>query len=343
MNQSSTTYTRLIWLARPVGIAIGLLSLVFSLGALGYVLIEGWHPLDALWMILITLTSIGYGEVHPLSSYGRLWTSIIIVSGLSVYTYTLSHLTSALVEGELLNEFRARRRGKRLQKLQNHFIIVGAGRLGRAVLEEIKGTGRSICVIESDPEVARRCEEETGAVVITGNGADDAVLRRAGIERAAGMAIAVPSGAQAIFATLSARALAPELPIATRAGDQEEAIKARRAGATSVVSPFQMGGWRMANGLVRPEASEFLDLATFAAHEDLLLDELLLRADSPSVGNTLRTLSVHAEYGVLIVAIRRQDGELIPAPGATIALRANDVVIVIGKPEGVQRFERELI
>lgn len=327
--------------ARPLLVSSILLLLVISIGTVGYVLLEGWTAWDGFWMVLITLTSIGYGEVHPLTNIGRAWTVFVIVSGLSLGTYALTRLTASVVEGDLLQTLHNRRRRRRVSQLSDHYIIVGAGRLGVSVIDEVRGAGLDVCVIERDPELARRVEQR-GVPVIVGDGADDEILRRAGVERAAGMAVAVPSGAEAIFVTLSARHLAPLLPIATRAADQQEAIKARRAGATHVVSPFRMGGWRMAHGLIRPSASNFLDLATLSAHEDVLIDELLVGDTSKVCDSTLRSLNIRARFSVLVVAILRRDGEMVAAPPADAPLRGGDVVIVVGPPEGVRRFGVEL-
>lgn len=329
------------WNTRALITSLLLLVLVVAMGSLGYTIIEGWSIWDGFWMVLITLTSIGYGEVHPLSDLGRLWTILVIISGLSLATYVLARTTAVVVEGTLLNTLRSRHRRRAVNHLNNHYIIVGAGRLGASVVDEVHGAGMQICVIEHDPEKAAEMERR-GVHVIVGDGADDATLRQAGIDRAAGLAVAVPSGAQAIFVTLSARHLAPSLPIATRAADQQEAIKARRAGATSVVSPYRMGGWRMAHGLIRPSTSNFLDLATLSAHENVLIDEITLQAQSTCCGKTLQALEIRSTYGVLVVAIRRQDGEMIAAPAAESRLLAGDVIIVVGPPDGVQRFAREV-
>ena len=331
----------LSWLPRPIRYATALLFLIIAVGVVGYMVIEGWSAWDALWMIFITLTTIGYGEVNPLSDGGRLWTILLIISGVSVGTYTLTRVTTLLIEGTLLDDIRSSQRSWKMKRLSNHYIVVGAGRLGISVIEEVTASGGSVCVIERDPKniaaLIRR-----GFLVIQGDGANDDVLREAGIMRAQGMAVAVPSGAEAIFVTLSARHLHPTLPISTRAGDKEEALKARRAGATSVVSPYRMGGWRMAHGLIRPDTSNFLDLATLASNEEMLLDELLLTKDCALVGETLGELSIRREYGVLVIAIRRASGQMIAAPDGGHVLESGDVLIVVGASAGVRALSAVL-
>ena len=228
-----------------------------------------------------------------------------------------------------------------MSKLRDHYIIVGAGRLGMSVIEEITSSGGTVCVIERDPDHVAALTRQ-GILVISGDGANDDVLRQAGIENARGMAVAVPCGAEAIFVTLSARHLCPDLPISTRAADAEEEIKARRAGATSVVSPFRMGGLRMAHGLIRPDASNFLDLATLASNDAMRIDDLMLSQDSPLLGKSIRSLSMQERYGVLVVAIRRLDGQMIAAPSADVIFASGDVLIVIGPSEGVETLSRAL-
>jgi voltage-gated potassium channel len=315
---------------RPLATALLALALVIALGTTGYVLIEGWRPLDALWMVVITLTTIGFAEVHPLSDAGRLFTLGVIVSGVSVGAYALSAFTRALLEGDLVTEVRRRRRRRKMERLSDHFIVIGFGRLGRSVAGELRDAGVPFCVVERDPDRVREAEDTLKVPVIIGDGSDDDALRAAGIERARGVAVAAGMGAESIFATLSARQLNPSAYIVTRAETTADLMKARRAGADAVVSPYGIGGWRMAHGLLRPMASHFLDLATLSAHEDILLEEFLVPPDSSAAGKTCRELRIREQHNVSVVAILRADGSMLAAPGA------GDVVIIVGKPEGVR-------
>ena len=227
--------------------------------------IEHWRMLDAVWMVVITLTTIGFGEVHAMSDGGRVFAMGLILAGVSVGTYSMTGLTTMVVEGRLQNWVRNRQRRKEMDALRNHFIVVGFGRLGQAIAEELHASQVPVCVVERDAEKFAASEASRRFPVVLGDGAQDDVLRQAGIERARGLAVAVESNATAIFVTLSARELSPRLTIVTRVDDPADAIKARRAGASSVVSPYNMGGWRIAHELVRPHATSFLDLLTLAA------------------------------------------------------------------------------
>ncbi len=310
---------------------------VFAFGTVGYMSIEGWSFLDALWMVVITLTTIGFSEVHPLTAAGRIFTMILIASGVSVGTYAMTQLTRAVLEGDLARAVQERRRERTMRELDKHHIVVGYGRLGRVVTRELLDSENSVVVIERDPTLLEELAQNS-IPAIPGDGGDDQVLRRAGIERAAGLAITAVPMAEAIFITLSARQLNPNVPILTRVDSDEGAVKARRAGATGVVSPHIMGGWRMAHGLVRPHTTTFLDLATLAEHEDIMLDEIDVEEGSGVDDCSLASLGSRYQHGVLIVAIRRPSGEMVVTPGASTRVHAGDVLIVIGEPHRVRRL-----
>lgn len=318
-------------------VALGVLIAMLTLGTLGYMWIEGWSALDSLWMVVITLTTIGFGEVHPLSSAGRVYTMGIVFAGLSAGTYAMTAITQHILEGRMALAFSNRRRRRMMDALHDHFIVVGFGRLGQTICEELMAGGVPVCVIEKDPPALARVTA-LGVPVVVGDGASDDVLREARIGVARGLAVAVSSSAEAVYVTLSARELHPTLNIVTRVADAGHAIKARRAGATSVVSPHTMGGWRMAHGLVRPHASSFLDLASLASHAEILLDDIAVPAGSPAAGSTIGALRLGDEHGVLIVALRRPDGAMVATPTAHERIAAGDVLIAIGAPAPVRAF-----
>lgn len=323
---------------RSLLLAVLVLVAIVGLGTGGYVVIEGWTVADALWMVAITLTTIGYGEVQPLSPEGRLFTMAYIAAGLSIGTYAVTRLTSALLEGDIVQLYRENRRRRRMKSLVDHYIVIGFGRLGEVVVKELLETGAHVCIVESDPDLVQRLERDSPHVILLGDGAEDSVLREAGIERARGLAVTAAPVAQAIFVTLSARQLNPSIPILTRVDSDESSVKARRAGATAVVSPHIMGGWRMAHGLARPHTTNFLDLATLAEHDDIMLDEVEVDVDSQWVSRTLGEMQVARQQGVLVVAIRRATGEMEVTPSAGTQLHACDILIVVGKPANVKQF-----
>ena len=318
--------------------ALALILLLLVLGTLGYMGLEGWGVLDSLWMVAITLATIGYAEVHPLSDPGRIFTLALIVGWFGLGTYALSSATQSLVDGTLVRAFRRRSKERIMRKLKNHYIVVGHGRLGRAVVDELLAMGEDICVVERDPDVVARLEAEDRVAVILGEGADDNALLGARIQRARGVAIALPSAAEAVYVSMAAKQLNPRLEIVTRVDGGEAGQRARRVGADQVVSPYRIGGWRMAHGLVRPAATSFIDLATMADNREINVDELLIPDGSPFAGNTLSQLQVGSSHGLLVVAIRKADGRMITTPGASQVIDAGDVMIVIGRPARLQQF-----
>lgn len=321
--------------------SLGLLLAVTIAGIVGYRLIEGWSWLDSAWMVFITFTTIGYGEIHPLSDIGRVFTLGLIVSGLSVGTYATTRLTQAVFEGDLPRFFRERELKKRMESLDKHFIVIGYGRLGSSVVRELHEAGERLCVIERDEALAEQARLEVGAV-LQGDGGDDELLTRAGLARARGVAITVPSAADAIYITMTVRQLNPTVAIQTRVGAPGEAIKARKAGATAVVSPHVIGGWKMAHGLIRPHTSSLLDLAMLAEHPDVHLDEFEVLATSPWAGLRLKELPLGGSTRVLVVAIRRADGTMIAAPEPEQRVEPGDFLIAIGDPRRLQTVEQQL-
>ena len=318
-----------------MALSLLMLALVIVVGVVGYVQLEGWTPFDALWMVVITLTTIGYGEPHPLSSAGRLFTMTLVLGGVTIATYALSTITQALLEGDLQAYLAQRRLRKVMSGMRDHYIVIGYGRLGQVVAKELSDSSGPIVVIERDP---KRCEDlrRNAIPVVEGDGADDHQLKAAGIDRCRGVAVTTAPVAEAIFATLSARQLRPDVPILTRVESDEEGVKARRAGATAVVSPLIMGGWRMAHGLARPHAASFLDLATLAEKDNIMLDEILVEPSAVVVGSTLAAFAANHQHGVLIVAIRRPGGHLLTTPRGDTLVGAGDVLIVIGEPARVR-------
>lgn len=329
-------------LSRPLWFSIAALAAIVTLGTVGYVLIEGWPVADALWMVVITLTTIGYEEVHPLSNAGRILTVALVAAGVGVGAYAVTRITQVFLEGDFTRALRERRRRRMVKNLSGHTIVVGHGRLGASVVCELVSAGHPVCVVDRDARAVEELEAEGKVPVIVGDGADDAVLKQAGIDRAQTLAVAVSGGAEAIYVTLSARGLRPDLYILTRVEDPDTGIKARRAGANGVISPHLMGGWRMAHGLIRPHASSLLDLAVLGAHKEFLFDELEVPSDSALVGNSLGDLRVRDRFDVLVVGVRQADGELVVTPKGSQPIAAGDVLIVMGSPAGVRRLQAAL-
>ncbi len=325
---------------RNLRIAVGALGVVVVVGTVGYVVIEGWSFLDALWMVIITVTTIGYGEVQPLSEAGRIFSLLLILFGVGIVTYTATTFARAVIDGDMARLYRRRRKERIMKNLTDHYIVVGYGRLGRVVVEDLQRSGVAVCVVERDPEVVEEVERSGRVPVVRGDGSSDDTLRLAGVERARGLAIALPSAAEAVYVSMSASQLNPELNIVTRIDDPEASYRARRVGARQVVNPYRIAGWRIAHGLLRPLATNFLDLATFSVHEEFAVDEQSIPVGSPFAGRSLRDLAIGAEHKLLVVAIQKPNGTLIATPGGAVVLEPGDTVIIIGDPERLVEFAR---
>jgi voltage-gated potassium channel len=328
---------------RNIRIALGAMCLVVVVGTFGYMLIEGWSFLDSLWMVVITVTTIGYGEVQPLSEVGRLFSLGLILFGVGIVTYTATTFARAVIDGDMARLYRQKRKERIMKKLENHYIVVGYGRLGRVVVDDLQRSGVGVCVVERDPEVVEDLERGGRVPVVRGDGASDDTLRLAGVERAQGLAIALPSSAEAVYVSMSASQLNPKLNIVTRIDDPEASYRARRVGARQVVNPYRLAGWRIAHGLLRPLATNFLDLATFSVHEEFAVDEQTIPEGSPFAGKSLRELAIGAEHKLLVVAIQKPNGTLIATPGGGVVLEPGDTVIVLGDPERLMEFTQAVV
>jgi voltage-gated potassium channel len=314
-----------------------LVNVLVVVGTVGYVLIEGWSVLDALWMVVITLATIGYGEIHPLSQEGRIFTLAFIVTGIGVAGRAVSDIARYVAAGGLAHDLRDRRHHRELLAMQDHYIVVGYGRLGREIVADLQHHGREVLVIDTkfpDPL-------PSNIRFLQGDATLDATLQEAGIQRARGLAIATPSDPVNVYITLSARQLSPQLHIATRIEDEAAADKARRAGATSVLLHYHTSGARMAQSMMRPGASTFMEHASTRHFDDLLIEDVLVGPD-PRFHGTLRQLDLRNEHDITVVAIRKQGSEALETPQPNRPIEQGDTLVVVGHPSKVLAFEREV-
>jgi voltage-gated potassium channel len=305
-------------------------------GTAGYRAIEGWSWLDAIWMVGITLTTIGYGEVHPLSDAGRWFTLALIVCGLSTASYAVANLTSFVVDGELRARLQAHRERQRMEALQDHYIVAGFGRTGREIVADLLHAGERVVVIDPD-EAARDGCEALEVQFLRADASDDHTLRQAGVTRARGLAVATSQDAVNVFVTLTAHHLNPKLKIITQVDRPESSEKARRAGASGVVNPHALGGTTIANALLRPHSATFMENAFARSHPDLAMEDVPVGPASRLRGR-LKTLNLRERFEVLPVAVRRADGALVPIPGPDTEIREGDVLVLIGRPERLRQL-----
>lgn len=309
---------------RPLALLAGLTMV----GTLGYVLIEGWPVFDALYMTITTLATVGFMEVHPLSPLGRAFTLVLILFGVGGVLYTLSVMMGYVFEGELAELLGRRRMERRIGGLSDHFILCGYGRVGRQIAADLSREGVRLVVIDADQDSLQPAEVD-GHLTVGGDAGQDAVLQRAGVARARALIAAVAHDADNIFITLSARALNPRLMIVARANTDEAVAKLERAGADRVVSPYTMGGRRMAMLALRPLAVEFVDTILHAQGVEFLLEEVEVRPGSDLVGLTLNQVREQRCPGVAILAIKRAES-LIPNPPLESAVQVGDELLAMG-------------
>jgi voltage-gated potassium channel len=313
------------------------LVIVFLFGTIGYQVIEKWGMLDAFYMTLITLTTIGYAEVHTLSPQGRLFTIVLIFAGLGSALYAASTATQFIVEGELNNIFRRRKMDRRIQALRDHYIVCGFGRIGATIVQELAKKSLPVVVVEKDPQRVLQLKE-TGHVFIEADATLDSGLIKAGVQRAKALSAVVSSDADNLMITLSARNLNKDLFIVSRLMDEANEQKFLRVGANKVVSPYFIGGHRMAQVLLRPSVVDFIDLATKAENLELQIEEIRIANQPGLVNKTLKDSALRQDYGIIVVAVRRGDGVMLFNPPSETILKSGDLIIALGRPEHLSKI-----
>ena len=324
------TYSKIaLWFA-------GLAALLI-LGSLGFVWIEGWSFFDSLYMTVTTLTTVGYGEVHPLSRIGKIYNMALILGGMGVMLYIVTSLARVVVEGEIKAALGKRKLLKHIKRLKNHYIICGFGRIGEIIARQLRQRGLAVVVIENKPELLTELEE-AGYYFLAGDATREEVLLEAGIERAKGLVAVVHSDAANVYITLTARSLNPNLFIVARAEDMGAEQKLRRAGADRVESPYEMGGRKMAHTILRPTVTTFLELA-MAEGVEMSMEEVGVRSGSRLVGLALKDSGLRRDLDLIVVAIKRADGQMLFNPSPDAEIQADDTLIVLGMRKNLDALE----
>jgi voltage-gated potassium channel len=321
---------------------IGLFVGVIFTGTLWYWLVEKWSLPDSVYMTIITLSTVGFGEIHPLTQKSRLFTIALILMGLFTIGYIVNRVTEALIQGYFQQELQLRQKKRLLDKLSEHYILCGFGRTGRQIAKEFEAEGIPFVVVDSDPD-SIALAQQLGYVSIQGDATLDDTLLKVGIERAICLVAALPSDAENLYTVLSAKTLNSKVRSIARASTEEAVQKLQRGGADVVVSPYITGGKRMAAAALRPQVMDFVDGIIAGADRAFYLEEFLLDANScPFVGQTIREAKLRSHSGALVLAIRRADGTLIGGPTADTELVAGDSLICMGTAEQLQQLNRIL-
>jgi voltage-gated potassium channel len=324
---------------KELKISLLVLVLLVSLGTAGYMAIEGWRFLDAFYMAVITLATVGFQEVHTLSDNGRVFTILLIVVGVVVLGYTVGKVAQIMFEGQLQRFLGRQKLEKSINALQNHYIVCGCGRIGMLICREFAAKPIPFVVVENHPAVIEKLEEEQ-FLFLRGNATEDETLLKAGIKRAKGLVSVVTSDTENVYITLTARGLNPELFILARSSEAGSDIKLKRAGANKVVSPYHIGGTRMAQAILRPNVVDFIEIATGRGHMDLQMEEICIAEQSLFAGKNLLDANLRRETGVIIVGIKKASGKMVFNPVSTSLLEAKDTLIVLGPPASIAKLEK---
>jgi voltage-gated potassium channel len=305
-------------------------------GAIGYMMVEKWQLLDAVFMSITTLTTIGYGEVHPLSTAGRIYTIVFVLFGVGLALYILTDMAETLIEANPTAFFGRRRMKSKISRLTGHQIVCGYGRTGQEVTQQFVSSKVPFVIVELDTARAKKAEEE-GHLVLQADATVDEALLEAGIERAAGVVCALADDAANTFITLSARGLNDSINIVCRAGNPGSEGKMLRAGARKVISPYVICGRRMATAVTQPLVLEFLDVAMHTPAYDLRLEQITIQPSSKLIGQTLKDANIKQTAGAMVLAVNQQ-GKLVTNPAPDLVFKSGDEVIALGQEEQLQRL-----
>jgi len=322
----------------------GLLMLfgIICVGTAGYMLIEKWNFMESLYMTVITITTVGYKEIRPLSDPGKIFTMFLIFTGVGIIAYTLGLVAQAMVEFQIMAILGRKKLGLKIKSLKDHYILCGYGKIGRVVANELKSRDVPILIIEKNPELRELLERDGHAYIIADATIED-VLIDAGIERAKGLIVLLSSDADNLFLTMTAKTLNPNLFVLSRAEEEHTYNKLLRVGADKVVMPHIIGGQKMANLIVKPAVSEFLELTVHNREIELEIEELMVEKGSPLTGITLGESGIRQKTNVIIVAIRKKEGQMVFNPSSMTRIEEGDILIALGQRDGLRRLKMLLM
>jgi voltage-gated potassium channel len=310
---------------------------VVTFGVIGYVVVEGWGVFDALYMTIITITTVGYHEVHDLSQPGRVFSMALMLSGVGTMFYIFGVAAKAVLEGGLRDILGRKKLSKKIESLKNHYIICGFGRMGSIICNELSHNKAPYVVIEGDPEIVATMDADM--LTLQGDATQDSVLKEAGIDRAKGLISVLSSDANNLYVVLSARGLNQNLRIVARASEEGAEQKLKRAGADSVVSPYFIGGLRIAHTLIKPAVVDFIEFATRSSNLELQMEEVRVPKNSKILHQSLHESGIGKNLGIIIVAIKRDEGEMEFNPTSSSKIETGDILIAMGETKQLKALE----
>jgi voltage-gated potassium channel len=322
-------------------ISLLLSILLVCMGMTGYMLIEGWDAVDSLYMTIITLATVGYSEVHQLSPSGRIYTIVLIVSGVGFFLYVIGAVIQFMVEGRVRVLMGRRRLDRKIARLKSHYIICGYGRIGKVICQKLQRENFDMVIIDSNPDLVETFETEKVVYICADAGNEDTLIK-AGIHSARALVAALATDADNVFLVLTARQLAPRLNIIARAGNEGAKAKLAAAGANWVEAPYETGAVTMAQRIIRPTVTNFLDLAFSHQHKDIQMEEIPVTASSPLNNVMLKDSGIRQKYNLIIIAIKRADDQMLFNPSFEARIHAGETVIAVGDPINLKKLEMEL-
>jgi voltage-gated potassium channel len=314
------------------------LTMAIVFGTVGFHIVEGWSLSNSLYVTVQTLTTVGYGDMPPRSGPGRMFAVLVMLIGAGGVALAISTIVQSVVKWELVSTFGQRRLTRKMSKLRDHYIICGSGRVGSHLVRDLLAANESFVVIESDQQRAAEFSQR-GVNVLVGDATLEATLRSVGVEHARGLAACLPNDADNVYVVLTARDLSPSLRIVARAAEEQAEAKLLRAGANHVIAPTIIGGHRMAVALTKPAVSEFMDSIT-ANELGLGFEQVEVDAASSLVGQELRSTPIRSDLDVVIISIRRQDGQILFNPGGDATIENGDILIAIGRAESLTELNQ---
>lgn len=304
-------------------------------------MIEGWDFLDAVYMTVITLTTVGYGEVHEVSRIGQIYTILLIFIGVAFFLFVAGSVVQFMVEGRIRTILGRRSLDKKIDRLKNHYIVCGYGRIGRFLCNQLKRKPIDLVVIDNNRELIPILDDDK-VLYLSGDASDEAILHKAGILRAKGLVAVLATDTDNVFLVLTARQLTPDLYIIARASRDESKSKLQAAGANKVESPYEMGAVSMAQRIIRPTVTNFLNLAFAHKRKDIQMEEIPVNPSSDLINVMLKDSGIRQQFNLIIIAIKKSDGSMLFNPSYETVIDAGDTVIAVGQEGNLQRLENKL-
>ncbi len=327
---------------KRVTLIVGLLLLILLGGTLGYMFFENTSFWDGLYLTVITITTVGYGDLVPIHTSGKIFTVFLVFAGVSLVMYIFGRITETMIEGGLRKIVERRKMDKKVARLRDHYIVCGFGRIGKVISKILKENNRPFVVIDKNVEELKEVERR-GYLELQGEASDDNTLLAAGIKRAKGLIAVVSSDADNLYITLTARGLNPDLFILARSsGVNGVEKKLMRAGASKVISPYYIGARRMAQLIVRPTVMDFIDLTMHAGDLGLRMEELLVSSKASIANKKLQESGIRKNYDLIVVAIKRENGQMLFNPKPDTLILPGDIMIVLGEHDHIAALEREV-